>query len=127
MLFKDLSLGTTLMEYLVSGGMSEGTLPFSLKIFDKKVWPISTFGECTKCWLHLILIKLHLALTSVLWFKSLQGSFTLLNFEFVSLLLTMSETKPQAFTGEELLSFLRSEVVKKVQEKDDEIKRLKGR
>ena len=39
----------------------------------------------------------------------------------------MSETKPQAFTGEELLSFLRSEVVKKVQEKDDEIKRLKGR
>ena len=69
---------------------------------------------------------MHLALTSVLWFKSLQGSFTLLNFEFVSLLLTMSETKPH-LTGEELLSFLRSEVVKKVQEKDDEIKRLKGR
>ena len=52
------------------------------------------------------------ALTSVLWFKSWQGSFTFLNIEFVSLLLTMSETKPQAFTGEELLRILRSEVVK---------------
>ena len=37
------------MEFLVSEGISEGTLPFSLKIFDKKIWPISTSGECTKC------------------------------------------------------------------------------
>ena len=36
------------MEFLVSEGISEGTLPFSLKIFNKKIWPVSTSGECTK-------------------------------------------------------------------------------
>ena len=35
------------MDFLVSEGMSEGTLPFSLKIFDKKIWPISTSWERT--------------------------------------------------------------------------------
>ena len=47
--FKILNLWTTLMEFLVSEGMSEGTWPFSSKIFDKKNWPISTSGECTFC------------------------------------------------------------------------------
>ena len=37
------------MDFLVSEGMSEGTLPFSLKIFNKKIWPISTSGERTIC------------------------------------------------------------------------------
>ena len=36
------------MEFLVSEGMSEGTWPFSLKIFDKKISPISTSVECTR-------------------------------------------------------------------------------
>ena len=35
------------MEFLVSEGMSEGTWPFLLKIFDKKISPISTSVECT--------------------------------------------------------------------------------
>ena len=34
--FKILNLWTTLMEFLVSEGMSEGTWPFSSKIFNKK-------------------------------------------------------------------------------------------
>ena len=45
------------MEFLVSEGMSEGTWPFSLKIFDKKISAISISGECTNYILHNVIIN----------------------------------------------------------------------
>ena len=44
------------MEFLVLEGMSEGTWPFLLKIFDKKISPISTSVECTMDTLQLIFL-----------------------------------------------------------------------
>ena len=56
------------MEFLVSEGMSEGALPFSLKIFDKKIWPVSTSGEGTLYFIYRIRL-----LTMMFWFVSVQN------------------------------------------------------
>ena len=48
--FKMMSFQSTLMDYLVSGHIFDGTLPFSCKKFKKNFWPVQLLenAPCAK-------------------------------------------------------------------------------